>query len=177
MAASEPRLRGSLATSSHPPPHIQRRAICLSRSSASRAISIAGIPLVILALALCGGLAAATAGTSLSLRSVAIVSLSAQIIIAGYIIRRSRLLSVCGIFAALWTVYFPLRLAEITFGGPQFYYFPAVNLVSGSELKTLWVSTAAGLIAFLLAGTHPTGLRVTCHLQMMYPLDIRSFSP
>jgi hypothetical protein len=100
--------------------------------------------------------------SSYSLQGVALAGFSLQLVVAGYIIRRSRIVSICGLFSILWLIYFPVRLAARSFGGTSMYYFPAVNSATSSQLEWMWLLTTAALTAFLAAGIlttlHPPSL-------------------
>ena len=86
-----------------------------------------------------------------SLREVAVASFVLQLFTAYEITRvRSRLLSISSVFAALWIIYFPLRLLVITFGGPLPYYFPSVKAASSDQLILVCEVTTAVFLLFLI---------------------------
>src|SRR5438309_12075114 len=77
------------------------------------------------------------AGTTgvLSLRQVAVIAFAIQLVTAYQLTRvHERTLSIASVFAALWIIYFPLRLLVITFGEPSPFYFAAVRAASPEQL-------------------------------------------
>ena len=90
----------------------------------------------------------------LSLQGIAVIASVLQLVTAYAIVRSGeRAVSVSSAFAVLWMAYFPLRLLVITFGGPSPYYFPAVDAASPEQLTTVWLTTTAAIVLWLL-GRH-----------------------
>jgi hypothetical protein len=85
-----------------------------------------------------------------SLLAVGVGCLAAQCLIAWRLARsQRRLLSVSALFAGLWVVYFPVRLAEITRSRDSKYYYEAVRDMTDQRLIWIWVLTTVGLGACL----------------------------
>jgi hypothetical protein len=149
----ESRLQTSLCEHKGPLVTIPTTTMQKSRRAAvgpQQALRHVVIAAIILFFALVLGLTRSS--VSLPLREVAIVACVAQAFVAYGIARLGpRLLSVSTLFAALWIVYFPLRLLIITLGGPSVYYFPAVNAASANTLIWVWDVTTSAVCIFLIA--------------------------
>jgi hypothetical protein len=87
----------------------------------------------------------------LSLREVAVIAFAIQLVTAYQLTRvHERTLSIASMFAALWIIYFPLRLLVITFGEPSPFYFPSVRAASPEQLISVWEVTTAAFLLFLI---------------------------
>jgi len=87
----------------------------------------------------------------LFLREVAVVAFVIQLLTAYQLTRvHERTLSIASVFAALWIIYFPLRLLVITFGEPSPFYFPSVRAASPEQLTSVWAVTTAAFLLFLI---------------------------
>lgn len=88
---------------------------------------------------------------SFSLREVALVAFSIQVLTAYEIIRaRERILSISSAFGVIWLIYFPLRLLVLTFLGPSPYDFPAVVAATPAQLVSAWEVISAAFLLFLV---------------------------
>lgn len=100
-------------------------------------------------------LSAVGAGASFSLNEIAIASFAVQVVAALYLVKRlaPRTMSLLGLFAVVWLVYFPLRLALLTVSRRSPFYYDTVNQLTDAGLAKVWLLLAASFVLFTFGAT------------------------
>lgn len=83
--------------------------------------------------------------------SVVLLCTVLQAAICWALVRRSgRFLSVCGIFAVLWLLYFPVRLLQLMRDHSSVHLYQAVETATDERLVAIWLMTTGAFLAFFV---------------------------
>lgn len=106
--------------------------------------------LMVPTIAIAAGLLIAFLPSSPPLKGVAVAGATSQVVLAIWITFGCavRPLSVVGMFCGVWTVYFPFRLAMLSFSRPSVFFYESVNTASDEELKWIWLMLTLGFAGF-----------------------------